>query len=127
MSPYYGLLAWAFWVGPVFAGALARSVESAWLIAFLTTSLLLLLDLFSFHVYAKFVFEPKQTGKFAQWRSRLKLTGVVILRMAPWAGLIWVLKSFPPAGTPMAHLLGWATLPWTVLGSVVLPRVFKRN
>jgi hypothetical protein len=37
------------------------------------------------------------------------------------------MKTVPPKEAPVAHLLGWATLPWIALWMALLPRLLSKK
>ncbi len=127
MNPLWITVSWALWAAPNALYAVAQGREDRWLFAFLGTSGLLLLDVISLGAFAAVVLKPKPALEESKWRRRARMAGVMAIRFAPWAGLAFLLKSIPPKEAPLAHLLGWVTLPWVVFWATILPRIVSKK
>ncbi len=79
------------------------------------------LDLVSLQVFSSVLLSTKDR------QSAWAVLGAIALRVAPWAGIAGALKVFPPALNMWPHVLGWATLPASVLLSEMVTRLFSEK
>ncbi len=127
MSWVWGLVTWVLWTGGVGVVAVLQGRDERWLAAFLGTSALVLLDLGSLKAFAQVVLAPPTVDGAPRPKNSLLTGGVIALRLVPWVGLAFLMKTIPPTEVPVAHLLGWATFPGLVLGMGLLPRIFRKE
>lgn len=127
MNFWLGAVAWGVWLMMGTVVALLQQRDERWLVTFLCTATLLFVDLVSLKFFADLVLRPSEAKSAGKWRNRARVSLVALLRIVPWVGLALLMKTIPPSEVPLAHLLGWVTLPWMVMSMALLPLIFQKN